>query len=140
MKAADVEALVVDLKNPRAFIRGKAVDKLLHIRDEWAIPILFNLVKDETDFINKFMAMKDDGHVRFHSAAELGSLFKPAGFSLEKQFSSSITFPREMNSNYERLIAQTPGDILQAYQLRIEENQVYLTIEVLNSCFRVSSQ
>jgi hypothetical protein len=41
-----------------------------------------------------------------------------------------------MNRDYERLIAQTPRETLQAYQLRIEGDQVYLTVEVLNTCFR----
>ncbi len=92
--------------------------------------------RDETDFINLFAALKDDGHVRFHSAAELESLFCRAGFRVEQQFSSSITFPRDMNRDYEQLIAQTPRETLQAYQSRIEGDQVYLTVEVLNTCFR----
>jgi ubiquinone/menaquinone biosynthesis C-methylase UbiE len=31
--------------------------------------------RDETDFINRFSALKDDGHVRFYSPAELGLCF-----------------------------------------------------------------
>jgi ubiquinone/menaquinone biosynthesis C-methylase UbiE len=92
--------------------------------------------QDETDFINQFMALKDDGHVRFHSAAELDSLFKRVGFSVEKQFSSSMRFPRPLNGKYERLIEETSPKILQAYRLRIEGNQVYVTVDVLNTCFR----
>lgn len=88
---------------------------------------------DETDFINRFMALKDDGHVRFHSANELEALFTQVGLSVEKQFSSSLTFPRQMNLDYEQLIAQTPPEILQAYQLRLAGDQVYVTVEVLNT-------
>ena len=82
--------------------------------------------------------MKDDGHVRFHTGEEIESIFGGAGFRVEKQTKSSITFPREMKREYERLIEQTPRGILEAYQLRIEKNQAYVTVEVLNTRFRYS--
>ncbi len=93
---------------------------------------------DKTEFINQFASLKDDGHVRFHTGAEIEFIFGGAGFRVEEQTISSITFPREMKREYERLIEQTPRRILEAYQLRIEENLVYVTVEVLNTRFRCS--
>ncbi len=92
--------------------------------------------QDKTEFINQFADLKDDGHVRFHTRDEIESIFGGAGFSVEEQTMSSITFPREMKREYEQLIKQTPLKILEAYQLRIEENQVYVTVEILNTRFR----
>ncbi len=92
--------------------------------------------QDKTEFINQFASLKDDGHVRFHTGEEIESIFGGAGFRVAKQTISSITFPRQMTKEYERLIEQTPRKILQAYQLRIEENRVYVTVEVLNTGFR----
>jgi len=43
--------LVDDLKSPRPFIRGKAVDALMTLRDQEAIPQLFRIVSKEVDFI-----------------------------------------------------------------------------------------
>ncbi len=43
--------LIEDLKNPRAYIRTKAADKLVSIKDETAIPTLFSAVQKEIDFI-----------------------------------------------------------------------------------------
>ena len=94
--------------------------------------------QDKTEFINQFAGLKDDGHVRFHTGEEIESIFGGAGFRVEEQTESSITFPREMKREYERLMEQTPRGILEAYQLRIEENQVYVTVEVLNTRFRYS--
>jgi ubiquinone/menaquinone biosynthesis C-methylase UbiE len=94
--------------------------------------------QDKTEFINQFASLKDDGHVRFHTGEEIASIFGGVGFRLEEQTTSSITFPRKMKREYERLIEQTPRGILDAYQLRIEENQVYVTVEVLNTRFRNS--
>ena len=94
--------------------------------------------EDETDFINHFMALKDDGHVRFYTAVELDALFDQAGFKVEKRVQTSITFPRRMNRDYEQLIAQTPRAILEAYRLRIVRDQAYVTVAVLNSRFKRS--
>jgi len=80
--------------------------------------------------------LKDDGHVRFHTSEEIRSIFDEAGFSLEEQTISSITFPREMTREYKRLIEQTPRRILEMYQLRLEENLIYVAVEVLNTLFR----
>jgi hypothetical protein len=41
-----------------------------------------------------------------------------------------------MNEGYERLIEHTPQEILGAYQLRVEGDLVYITMEVLNTRFR----
>ncbi len=94
--------------------------------------------QDKTEFINQFASLKDDGHVRFHTGEEIESIFSGARFRVEKQIISSITFPREMKREYEHLIKQTAPGILEAYQLRIEENLIYVTVEVLNTRFRYS--
>ncbi len=94
--------------------------------------------QDTTGFINQFAGLKDDGHVRFHTDDEIVSLFGAVGFHVEEQTMSSITFPRAMNSDYARLIAQTPQAILDAYQLRLEDDLVYVTVAVLNTRFRYS--
>lgn len=51
IKAADLEKIVEDMKNPRPFIRGKAVDSFMMVRDEEAIPFLYKIVQKEMDFI-----------------------------------------------------------------------------------------
>ncbi|MDM8527307.1 class I SAM-dependent methyltransferase [Anaerolineales bacterium HSG24] len=91
---------------------------------------------DNAEFINQFASLKDDGHVRFHTKEEIESIFGEAGFRVEGQIISSVTFPREMNMEYKRLVEQTSPDILEAYQVQIEKSQIYVTIEVLNTCFR----
>ena len=91
---------------------------------------------DRIDFINRFMALKDDGHVAFRSSFELAAIFEKVGFQPEAHFSTSITFPRELTDDYLRLIADTPDSIRQAYRLRLDRGHVYLTVGVSNICFR----
>jgi HEAT repeat protein len=51
MESVELRKIVEDLKSPRPFVRGKAVDTLMHLRDEAAIPALFKIVQKEMDFI-----------------------------------------------------------------------------------------
>lgn len=92
--------------------------------------------QDKTEFINRFANLKDDGHVRFHTGEEIESIFGGAGFKVDEQITSSITFPRKMKREYKRLIEQTPRGVLEAYQLRLEQDRVYVTVEVLNTRLR----
>ena len=62
--------------------------------------------QDKTEFINHFAGLKDDGHVRFYTREEIASIFTRAGFRVEDQSIGSITFPREMNREYKKLIEQ----------------------------------
>jgi len=91
---------------------------------------------DEPDFINRFAGLKNDGHVRFHMRREIESIFADAGFALEEQTTSSITFHREVNEDYERLLEDTAQEVKDAYGLRLEGNRICLTVEVLNTRFR----
>ncbi|MDH3464721.1 MAG: class I SAM-dependent methyltransferase [Gammaproteobacteria bacterium] len=93
---------------------------------------------DSVDFINRFAGLKDDGHVRFYSKEEIESIFEKAGFRVEEQTTSSITFPRRLTTEYRQLVEQMPQKILEAYRMVIEENLIYLTVGVLNTRFRRS--
>ena len=50
LKPGELEKIVEDLKNPRPYFRGKAVETLMLIRDETVIPALFKLIQKEIDF------------------------------------------------------------------------------------------
>ncbi|MGH7197297.1 MAG: HEAT repeat domain-containing protein [Candidatus Omnitrophota bacterium] len=51
MEAVELKKIVEEMKSPRPFVRGRAVDALMRVRDEAAIPVLFKLVQKEMDFI-----------------------------------------------------------------------------------------
>ncbi len=91
---------------------------------------------DEVDFVNGFGALRDDGHVRYYREPALVELFEKAGFTAERRFRSAITFPRATDERYERLLAQTAARVLELYGVRIEEEQIYITLQVMNICFR----
>lgn len=92
---------------------------------------------DRTGFINQFASLKDDGHVRFYPGRQLATFFTDTGFKIEAQSNSAVTFPRKRNSQYMQLIEQTPQEILAAYQLHIKDENIYVTVPVLNTLFRL---
>ncbi len=51
MEEKKLQAIVEDLKNPRPFIRNKAIEELMAINDKSVVPVLFKMVSDETDFV-----------------------------------------------------------------------------------------
>ena len=91
---------------------------------------------DDVDFVNAFGALRDDGHVRYYREPALVELFEKAGFTAERRFYSAITFPRPMDERYERLLAQTAARVLELYEARVEGEQIYITLQVMNICFR----
>ncbi|MEM7223760.1 MAG: class I SAM-dependent methyltransferase [Pseudomonadota bacterium] len=94
---------------------------------------------DTVDFINRFQALKPDGHIRIYDPAELVALFRPHGFQAAERFGSKLSFTRDLNPHYSALIAQTPPEILKLYDVRVEGAQAALTFEILNVRFLASN-
>ncbi len=91
---------------------------------------------DDCDFVNRFGALKEDGHVRYYRETEIGDLFKEAGFVIESRFISAITFPRVLDDRYAGLVANTPRHIVEKYEIRFEKDAIFITVQVMNIRFR----
>ncbi len=91
---------------------------------------------DDVDFINGFGGLRDDGHVRYYREPVMVELFEKAGFTAERRFYSDMTFPRPMDGRYERLLVQTAARVLELYKVRVEGDQVYVTVQIMNIGFR----
>lgn len=87
---------------------------------------------DDGDFVNRFGALKNDGHVRYYPEMELMDIFIQAGFEPDSKFYSAITFPRELDERYTKLLANTPPHILERYKIRVEKDSIYITVQVMN--------
>jgi SAM-dependent methyltransferase len=92
--------------------------------------------EDDLDFMDRFSVMRNDGHVRYYRDSVLVDLFEKAGFTTEKRFDSSITFPRIKDDRSGRLLAKTPGRILDLYKIRLDGDKIYSTMRVMNIYFK----
>lgn len=93
---------------------------------------------DKKRFVDSYMQLKDDGHVRFYLSEEFEELFKKYGLIKEQIFYSSILFPRVFDERYKELLNLIPKDILNAYNTKIEGEQIFITLKVMNLVFRKS--
>lgn len=92
-------------------------------------------VNDKNDFVNSFMKLKDDGHVKLYEESEIVNIFKNYGFYSTKSIKSSIRFPREYNEHYIELLDKTSADIKKLYNIEINNDKVYITLDVVNIKF-----
>jgi ubiquinone/menaquinone biosynthesis C-methylase UbiE len=91
--------------------------------------------EDGRDFINRFQALKPDGHVRMYTADGLLDLFRARGFMVDGRFGSAISFTRELNADYRDLIEDMPRETLELYEVTVAGDQAHLTFDVLNVRF-----
>lgn len=97
-------------------------------------PLAYN--EDNNNFIDKFQSVLKDGHIHFYERKEIEDLFKKYDFIIEKEFYSSIRYPREINENYQILINNTTKEILDKYQIEIKGDKVFIRVKVMNILFR----
>lgn len=90
---------------------------------------------DEKRFVDKYMQLRDDGHVKFYHEDEFVSLFKEQGFQLTKVFYNKIRFPRTVDSRYYKLTESYDDEIVKSYDITVEEDKIYITLNVLNLLF-----
>ncbi len=91
---------------------------------------------DTVGFVDRFQQLELDGHVCFYPVAECERIFQEAGFVLEEQFFTSVTYPRPMGSQYAELFEVTPQHIVDCYKIDIHEDKVWITVTVANTKFR----
>lgn len=90
---------------------------------------------DKERFIDKYMQMKDDGHICFYSQDELMHKAKQFGFIMNNAIVTKIRFPRKEAFKYSEILNTTGPEILNAYQIEIIKEEIFITEDVLNLSF-----
>jgi ubiquinone/menaquinone biosynthesis C-methylase UbiE len=109
-------------------------DGFMLISDPWSED------EDEISFVDDFQRLRKDGHVHFYKRQELIDLFHASGFMVEEAFTSSISYPRTLTPEYIHLLDATPAPVLQKYQIKVKEQQVFITTQVMNIRFRLKDR
>lgn len=92
-------------------------------------------LEDRGRFVDRFMRMKPDGHVRFYRLEEYCGMLTGAGFRFVSNRETSIRFPRREPERYQKLLAGTAPEILEGYRIEVCEDEVLITERVLNMVF-----
>jgi len=91
--------------------------------------------KDKTRFVDKYMQMKDDGHIKFYTEKEFRAFGKSAGLSKRSVIYSEIRFPRKNASAYSELLGDTDRRIKYSYKIDVIGDEIFISERVLNILF-----
>lgn len=90
---------------------------------------------DDIRFVDTFMQMKDDGHVKFYLKSEFMNLAYKHGFQLVDSFDSEIRFPSNRTEKYLQIVDSIDEKIIESYDIEVNQGEVYITEQVNNMMF-----
>ena len=88
--------------------------------------------EDNVEFIDKYMQIKDDGHIKCYFETELLKIANNSGFEKEFTDFTEIRFPRKYPDKYFELMNKTEKRILDLYKIGIKNNEIIISEDVLN--------
>lgn len=92
---------------------------------------------DTSRFVDEYMQLKKDGHIKFYTKAEWKQICKKSGLNFIDSFNSSIRFPKKKDTafGFEELLKKHDKSIIQSYSLEVLDNEIYITEQVNNILF-----
>lgn len=90
---------------------------------------------DNIRFVDNFMKIKPDGHIKFYTLEQYKELGENYGFKFISNNSSTIRFPRKQPNDYISLISKTDTSIISDYDVKIIDEEIWITEQVLNMVF-----
>ena len=92
--------------------------------------------KDNMDFANDFSLLRNDGHIKYYTEDELIKLIEAGGLKHESTFYTEVVIPRKLDDRYRSLLNTIPHELKEAYQIKIENEEVRLRMQIMNLLFR----
>ena len=92
---------------------------------------------DTERFVDDYMRLKKDGHVKFYTMDEWKEICGRHGLSCEDSFESSIRFPKKKDTaaGYEEVLAKHNKSVIKSYDLAETETELFITERVNNILF-----
>jgi SAM-dependent methyltransferase len=95
---------------------------------------------DAGDFMNRFLALNPDGHVRIYTKRGLLRLLRECGFQPLGLAMTEISFTRPLSPDCRALMDETPPPIRQAYGIARQGNEVSARLSILNAALARARQ
>ncbi len=94
-------------------------------------------ISDTSRFVDGYMQLKKDGHIKFYTKEEWLQICGKYGLRFEKSFDSTIRFPKKKATAYgfDELLKKHDKEIIESYGLKIVGNEIYITEQVNNILF-----
>ena len=94
---------------------------------------------DDTErFVDEYMQMKKDGHIKFYTKKEWQKLAEDVKLEYMSGFVSSIRFPkkRETALEFNDIISRHDKEVIKGYEVEVIEDEIWITEKVNNLLFQ----
>lgn len=98
---------------------------------------------DDTErFVDEYMQMKKDGHIKFYTKDEWKKIANSADLTYVDDFETNIRFPRKKDTalEFDDIISRHNEVVIRGYEVEIIEDEIGITEKVNNLLFRKSKQ
>lgn len=94
-------------------------------------------VNDTSRFVDEYMQLKKDGHIKFYTKDEWKQICEKYGLQMKESFDSVIRFPKKKDTAYrfDELLEKHDKEIIESYDLEVAGNEIYITEQVNNILF-----
>lgn len=94
-------------------------------------------VNDTSRFVDEYMQLKKDGHIKFYTKDEWKQICEKYGLQMKGSFDSVIRFPKKKDTAYgfDELLEKHDKEIIDSYDLEVAGNEIYITEQVNNILF-----
>ena len=92
---------------------------------------------DKSRFVDEYMQLKKDGHIKFYTKAEWEDICSKFGMVMVDSFNNSIRFPKKKATayGYEDVLRRHEKAIIESYDLVETDTEIYVTEQVNNIMF-----
>ena len=94
-------------------------------------------LNDSSRFVDAYMQLKKDGHIKFYTKDEWIQICEKYGLHFKQSFDSTIRFPKKKDTAYgfDELLKKHDKEIIESYKIEVVENEIYITEQVNNILF-----
>ncbi len=94
-------------------------------------------INDTERFVDAYMKMKKDGHIKFYTDNEFKELAQKVGLSYVNCFKTFIRFPKKRKdaSEFPKIMISYNSKIIEGYSIEVTDDEIYITEEVNNLLF-----
>ena len=92
---------------------------------------------DTTRFVDDYMQLKKDCHIKFYTKAEWKEICGRFNLNLIEEFDSKIRFPKKKSTakGFDDVLAKHDKSIVESYKLTQTEDEIWVTEQVNNLLF-----
>lgn len=97
---------------------------------------------DTDRFVDAYMQMKKDGHIKFYTLHEWQQMAEAAGLMLTDHFETWISFPRKRETaiGFEQIMRTFDKQVICGYHVELNQDDIWITEQVNNVMFQKDSK